>query len=373
MLTMRNISASIGVKDYSKARGALLFGVVVLSLGIIAALILFPLFGYFSAKFGAPGNIYEYLAGAALLITLMIADFNSNVLRSFGSVAIALAPRDLIWRILAPLVAVLMVYNNIYIDTRTALWINAVVLGGLVVIQFVYLFAKVGKEFGRIKGEYILEKKKWFYSSMNFWGILITSGITQHLMIVAVGFSLAPEDVGVFFVAYRTASLLSMPLNASELVMAPMIARHYAEGKLTELSKVFRLFSIMAIVPTFIGFIIFSIWGDWILKLINPSYANAGHLLTILAAGFFVNTMTGPCGYVMLMSKGEKTYLKISMTINIASVVLVGIVAFWGMIPSAFLLSIAIVAQNLIVAAWCRKNLNIETTVATLWTYKKSL
>lgn len=366
MLTMRNLSTALAANNRTEARRALEFGMRILGLGMAFGILGMLVFGAVAPLLGAPSAPGVFLPGAILLAVMIAADFLSNVLRSFGSVTMALMPRDLLWRLLAPAAAAALLAMSIAFDAAGALWLNVATLGLLALIQAAYLARLAVRALrGAPRARFKL-RRDWLRASIYFWGIAVSSGISQHLTVVAVGFSFTPEMIGAFFVAYRTASLLSMPLNAAELIMAPMIARHHAEGRREDLQRIVLRLNLAAVVPTLIGFVLLVLFGDRLLTTINPDYGAYGPVLSIFAFGFLVNNLTGPCGYVMMMTGAERTYLRYALATNSLGVIATGLLAAFGPLWAAGAVCGIILVQNGLAALWCLRVLGIDTTIGAL-------
>ena len=108
------------------------------------------------------------------------------------------------------------------------------------------------------------------------------------------------------------------------------------------------------------------VFGAEILALFDPSYAEAWPALAVFAAGFFVNTLGGPCGYVMAMTGAERRYLRWALLAHGAGVVGSGMCAAAGMVWAALAMAVAGIVVNLVCAAWVRRELGLETTVLCL-------
>lgn len=146
-----------------------------------------------------------------------------------------------------------------------------------------------------------------------------------------------------------------------------MIARYHAEGRREDLQRIVLRLNLAAIVPTAIGFLLLVAFGDRILGTINEDYRSYGGVLSIFAFGFLVNNATGPCGYLMMMTGAERTYLRFALVTNFVGVVATGLLAAVGAVWAAAAVSCIILAQNGLAAIWCYRARGIDTTVAALW------
>jgi O-antigen/teichoic acid export membrane protein len=102
------------------------------SLGLAAIAALFSWMGYGSSFLGfsdAP------IAIATLAAASAFSDFAAGLLRAQGNVIWAMLPRDVVWRILTPVLALILTLYGIALDNRTAVYICGLVLLVLVFLQ----------------------------------------------------------------------------------------------------------------------------------------------------------------------------------------------------------------------------------------------
>lgn len=369
MLTLRNLSYALAADREAEARGALRFGLRLSLYGAALGVLGLGLFGLIAPRFGAPGEIGAYVAGAALLVALLAAEFLSHLLRAFGAVTMALLPRDLLWRAIALGAAFGLAVVAPGYGVATALWLNVAVLGALVLWQALYgrRLAPAWLRAGPEPEARDLPLADWRRSSLHFWGIAVAAGLAQHLTVVAVGFAAPPEQIGAFFAAFRTASLLSMPLTAANIVLAPMLARYHREGRRDLTQKVILEFITLISIPTLAGTLALLLWGGRVLDLFDPAYGAAQPALAIFALGFLFNTLTGPCGYVMMMSGAEAAYLRYTIVANLAAVIGAGVAIHFGMSWAAAAIALANMGQNIAAALWSRRHAGVESTILCLW------
>lgn len=366
MLTLRNLSYALAENDAETGRAVVRFGLRATLMGALASLGGMAMFGAIAPRFGAPDGVGLYFAATALLVALVAAEFLSHLQRAFGVVVMAIAPKDLVWRLLCIGSIFGAASFGINLGAVGGLWLVSALLGVVAIWQGVDAFKRLPADLKQ-RGAEPHDTKAMRKASLYFWGIAVSTGLAQHLTVVAVGFGAGPETIGAFFAAFRTASLLSMPLTAANIVLAPIIARHYKDGRTDLIQKVVREFIALAAVPTLIGLAILVLWGDRILGLFDESYAASWPALIVFALGFLVNTLTGPCGYVMMMSGAESLYLRYTIVANIIAVIGAGLLIGVGMPWAAAAIALANTGQNLLAARWTRRKAGIESTVACLW------
>lgn len=144
-------------------------------------------------------------------------------------------------------------------------------------------------------------------------------------------------DSGIFGAATRVSMLVTFFLLAVNTILAPKFSELYTKGDLDTLGRLSRRFAVLITLAASPFFLLFILAGDWVMGLFGPDFSRGGLALAILAIGQLVNTMTGPVGYVLMMSGNEKDL----QTTSLLSIVLMGGLAV-AMIPTMGIVGAAI-------------------------------
>jgi O-antigen/teichoic acid export membrane protein len=121
-----------------------------------------------------------------------------------------------------------------------------------------------------------------------------------------------------------------------EIVVAPMLSASFHGGRLDEFKSILHHSRKWILAPASFVFLLMMFWPKPILLLFGPQYGEASLLLQILACGQFVNAMTGPVGYALLLTGKER--LAIALTLLVAVVnLLINVMAIskWGALGAA--------------------------------------
>lgn len=177
-----------------------------------------------------------------------------------------------------------------------------------------------------------------------------------------LGIWTSAEDVGVYGVAMRTASLTSFVLTAVNSVVAPKFAVMYAQSNLKGLESLAqnsaKLMAALAL-PLFLLFVLFP---GWVMRVFGDEFAQGALVLAILAAGQFINVATGSVGYLLMMTGREKL-----MQYNIIGAALLNLVLNLLLIPSfgitgaAAATAVTLAGMNVVAATLVYKELSIMT------------
>ena len=129
------------------------------------------------------------------------------------------------------------------------------------------------------------------------------------------------EFVAYFAVCQRICISMAILVSAVNMVVAPRIAKKYASGEpekvLGELLYACSLLTALSI-PLATGLLYFS---DTILGLFGEEYKDAVPMLHILLIGQLFNMISGPVGFVLIMTKNSDALMYVVLT-NLACTIL---------------------------------------------------
>lgn len=194
-----------------------------------------------------------------------------------------------------------------------------------------------------------------------FWvaSMDLVMGMTDTVML---GLWKSAEAVGIYGVALRTAALTAFALAAVNVVAAPKFAALFAHGDRRALSRVARdaaRLTLFATLPLFLALVIVP---AWILGLFGGEFRTGAWPLRLLAAGQFVNVVTGSVGYLLTMTGHEKLMrnnIVFCAFVNVALNAL--LIPPYGILGAAAATAISLAALNIISAVLVYRRLSIVT------------
>lgn len=125
--------------------------------------------------------------------------------------------------------------------------------------------------------------------------------------VVMLGALRGAQDVGVYAVATRLAYLLQYVTVAAEMVLAPVMARLYANGEKEALQKILTRvvrISFVAVLPFGVAMVIV---GYWLLGIFGSDFVAARTALAILAVGQLLQVAAGSAALFLAMTGHERT------------------------------------------------------------------
>lgn len=317
-----------GAETALGAGGAL---TVAAGLAIGAALLLLALVGAVTG-FGSTAHV---AAAATLILPMALAEYWSSALRAQGSVWIALTPRDILWRLLVPVIVLALAIAGVALAGWQALLLTSIVLAGALALQALFARRKnmlLRTDFSAVPGYWQARggASRWFLV-----GTLIDSA-ALNLDIVFVGLLLGPVEAGLYFNAFRTAGLLTLFMYAITLVVAPMLARHYHAGEMLKAQAVTLLCAWAGFLFSLAVFVIFLVFGGPILALFGDHAEAAYWALVLLSVGLLFDAATGPARIVLMMTGHERAYVRLFGAIMVAGLLAaLAVIPFWGILGAA--------------------------------------
>jgi O-antigen/teichoic acid export membrane protein len=305
------------------------------------------------------------LAIAALAIGSAFADFAASLLRAQGKVIWAMFPRDILWRVAAPLAAFLFIYFQKPLDARFGLYACAAVLFVIVIFQI----SKIRSVTNQQASATIIQSDwpKWKTTLGPLWASAILYAMIQQLDVVMVGTLANATDAASYFAAQKTASLLGLVMMAGGLVGAPLMSANFHSGKFKELQRLCNVLSIAIAISTLLGVLVIVIFGHQLLGIFDPSFVNAYPVLLLLAAGYTIDSLAGPNAYLMQMTGLERPYLKIMAACYLGVLLMqVVLIPIYGGLGAATASAIGIIAWNLCAIRLLRKSKGLDPSVLGL-------
>ena len=156
------------------------------------------------------------------------------------------------------------------------------------------------------------------------------------------------EEVAVYGATSRLVILIAMPLLVTNLVVPPIVAEMYAQGRTVELERTLRMFSTLAGVPSLLVLLAFIFLGGPMLGLVYGDYYQGGAVvLVLLSAAKMVAVWSGSCGTVLQYTGHQTSMLWVSVLTS--ALFIVGallVVREYGPVGVASVAAVTTVFQN---------------------------
>jgi O-antigen/teichoic acid export membrane protein len=201
-----------------------------------------------------------------------------------------------------------------------------------------------------------------------FLVIALTAFVLLSADIWILGVLGSGRDVAVYGAASRLVTFVAMPLLIVNLVLPPIVAEMYAQGKTARLERTLRTFSTLAGVPSLLVLVGFMLLGGPIMGLVygKPIYQSgtAVLVLLILSAAKLVAVWSGSCGLVLQFTGHQTSMLRVSLLTSPLFFV-VAILATWryGPVGVASAAALTTTVQNVIMVLLAKRKTGMWTHV----------
>lgn len=255
------------------------------------------------------------------------------------------------------------------INASYAIFLSAISVLVPLVFSHLYLKQKLpGKLFN---SAYKINKTK----SREYWSSAIPMALTEGMMIIrsnfqvlALGLIASLVDVGIFKIATATLFILSLPITIVNISLSPLIARINESGNIDELSKLLHKAAVFLFSTTLILFLPFIFFGQEIFsKAYGADYIEAVQPFYILGLGMLISAFFGANSMALNMMGYEKYVLK-SGVYSLLLLLVLSIPLIYGFttIGAAIASSLALVYWHISMWLFCKKNLQLDTSLLSL-------
>jgi O-antigen/teichoic acid export membrane protein len=151
-------------------------------------------------------------------------------------------------------------------------------------------------------------------------------------------------DVGIYNIAWRIAGLETMFSESLGQIFAPFGSELSHRRQIKQLNDMYKATTKWAFAGALMLFAIFALFPQTILGIFDPSFTSAGWVLIALGFAQLINSVTGPCGVLLVMSGRSDLNLLNTIILLITSIAL-----DWLLIPTHGLAGAAVAGAATII------------------------
>jgi O-antigen/teichoic acid export membrane protein len=200
-------------------------------------------------------------------------------------------------------------------------------------------------------------------SSRPLWLMMVVNrALLPWLPLFLLGIWGSAADVGQYGAATRIVMLVSFFLTAVNTMIGPKVAELYTHKDYDSVHRIVKRFSLLITLASTPIFIVLIFQGDFVMGMFGDSFAKGGTVLSVLALGQAITTVTGLAGFLLIMAGHENDVQNTSVVALIVLVIMsIVLIPSYGMIGAAWATVIATACSNLLSAfiAWKRLNINV--------------
>lgn len=317
------------------------------------------------------GKIEPYLANlfwlaSPLLIAYAFLELQSGILRGGGFLTRAIT-YQMIGTPSLILLSVLgfAVINGVsgILQTSIVLLVNLFAVLIIVIVQGIDIRRKFSPVFTKgLPSSY--NDRLWLGVTSS---MMITAGfqrVNNHLDVLIVGGFVGRTEAGIYMVAAKLISLISLSLEITNTASAHVFARLHGMGQRAELQSVVRLAARIAFTVGIPILVVLGLWADKILFIFGKEFIDGMLVLRVLLIGELLNLITGPNGILLSMTGHHRLLAWIlSGTVILNAGLALLTVRAWGVVGIAASRSLAQLFRNGVGVAEIWRSERINTTV----------
>ncbi|MDF3419973.1 hypothetical protein HKX23_16570 [Sulfitobacter sp. KE29] len=326
------------------------------------ALLLVPVW----ALGGLQLDFWVFVAMVLLAVALAFAETAVHFFRGYRSVAFALLPRDILWRLAVIIACIAVLAMSLRLSAAVALWLlglSLLLLTGLQALSASHMRSPTPVPQVTAAAHVRLR------AGLPLWGTSLVQTVAGPVLApVILGMVISPDEVGPFFAAFRIALVLDLFTLAAGMVVAPLVARGYANKNFAEVRTTLRYSVLMVSFATFVSFLVILFAGGWLLALMNPAFESAAPALTILGCGFLVSVCCGPVPNILELVGQEKLLLRrLAWFSGLCLLALVPAVHFYGMTGAALCIAGLRAAVHINLLLVVKRQIGIDPSIFSIF------
>jgi O-antigen/teichoic acid export membrane protein len=236
-----------------------------------------------------------------------------------------------------------------------ATWVAALVQMLLVERRFSREIAKPSRQY---------DFKRWFRVALPLMAIAICDLALQNADVLIVSAYLSPTEVGMYFAAAKTMSLIMFIHYAVGSAVANHFAALKARGDHESLEALVRDAVNWTFWPSLIAAVAILALGKPLLWLFSPQFTAAYPVMFVLAIGFLARASMGPAEFILNML-GEQLLCALVLVVSAVLDVALSfaLVPVFGMIGAAAATSVALITAAVMNYVVARRRLELEISI----------
>jgi len=191
-------------------------------------------------------------------------------------------------------------------------------------------------------------------------GAIILQQLVLAIPIITLGIYSDSAEVGYYSTAYRTAALVGLVLIAANSIIAPKFAVLFRNNDMRNLEDVAQKSALLITgmaTPAIIAFIVFP---QWVMGIFGKEFEAAWVMLLIIAAGQFINVVTGSVGFLLTMTGHEKSFLSANAwAVALCLVLSIILIPIYSGLGAAVAAALSMATINLLRVNFVIKNIGI--------------
>jgi O-antigen/teichoic acid export membrane protein len=291
-----------------------------------------------------------------------LSDVQDGIGRGRGWMAVALMPPYILRPLLLLGCMTAAHFLGLPTDAGTAAGAAVVATWAAALVQMLLVERRFAHGVVREPRQY--DFRRWFRVSLPLMVITICDLALQNTDILIVSAYLTPTEVGMYFAAAKTMSLIMFIHYAVGSAVANQFSALKARGDHASLEALVRDAVNWTFWPSLIAAVGILALGKPLLWLFSPQFTDAYPVMFVLAIGFLVRASMGPAEFILNMLGEQQLCALVLVVSAVLDVALsFALVPAFGMIGAAAATSTALIIAAIMNYVVARRRLELEISI----------
>lgn len=205
------------------------------------------------------------------------------------------------------------------------------------------------------------QTRKILSSGAALWMVTVMGQAVQWSSQFVAGYWLQAGELAEFSVAQRTAMLISFALIAVNMIVAPLYATTYAQGKIEDLERLVRKVMLCTAAVSAPPLAFLCLFPHVVLEIFGSQFTSASTCLVIMSLGQFLNLVLGSAGYLLTVTGHEKALRNLVFVSGPSAVILsVLLVPKFGAIGASVAVALSVAMQSILTIIAVKKSIGLN-------------
>lgn len=204
----------------------------------------------------------------------------------------------------------------------------------------------------------------WVRTSAPIWFITACELLIQNTDVLVLSRYLSASEVGIYFAALKTISLIAFVHYAVGSAIAGRLSTLNARGDREQLAATIRDGANWTFWPSLLGAVLLLLAGKPLLSLFGPEFTEGYPAMFVLVVGLLFRASVGPAEYVLRMLGQQTACAAVLGATALLNIILnLVLVPKFGMVGAATATSLSLVAATCAFLAVAQRRLGIDIAV----------
>jgi len=256
-------------------------------------------------------------------------------------------------------------WTDFNLSAERAMGIHGALIVFIALVQVTFFFR--GPTLALLQNIPQFETRTWLRTSTPLLMITLFTQYFPEITIILISPHLSPEEVGVFYVSYRTALLIAFGFFAVNSVMMPAAARLYSKGDIEGLQSLVARTTLLKFGPSLCAVIVVVLFGREILSIFGEGFDTGYEAFVILTLAQLLISAVGPVDMLLrITGHQDRCLLAFGVSLVLAVLLNLVLVPLFGIVGAAAAVFIVVAFWSSWLHSLVVRHLSIKPSVFAL-------